>query len=326
VIEPEALLVLPRLRVQNVNAISSPLTWGFPSPSAFTGFTEALQLRIGAESGLRLSGVGIVCHDFEAQASEPAGKRTKVFHLSRNPVDKDGSTAAIVEEGRAHIEVSLVIGASGGALYSGTPLDALAEQLYAIATSMRLAGGSVFAPARTRQKRERAQLMLWPGAFDEAQRLSKKLARSLLPGFALVSREALLEHHLAELRAADSSVTALDALLDLSRLNVEPPEDGATEGGTSPPAEWRIRWRDGWLVPLPAGYRAISELYPPGHVKNARDRTTEFRFVEGVFTIGEWLSPHRVEDVRALLWVHDVDLTTGLYRCTTPHFSGSPKA
>ena len=34
---PQALLVLPRLRVQNANAISSPLTHGFPSVTAFTG-------------------------------------------------------------------------------------------------------------------------------------------------------------------------------------------------------------------------------------------------------------------------------------------------
>ena len=38
----EAVLLLPRLRVQNANAISSPLTWGFPPPSAFTGFAHAL--------------------------------------------------------------------------------------------------------------------------------------------------------------------------------------------------------------------------------------------------------------------------------------------
>ena len=32
-----ALLVLPRLRIQNANAISSPLTHGFPSMTAFLG-------------------------------------------------------------------------------------------------------------------------------------------------------------------------------------------------------------------------------------------------------------------------------------------------
>jgi CRISPR type I-F-associated protein Csy2 len=31
----------------------------------------------------------------------------KAFRLTRNPVGKDGSTAAIVEEGRIHLELSL---------------------------------------------------------------------------------------------------------------------------------------------------------------------------------------------------------------------------
>jgi CRISPR-associated protein Csy2 len=32
-----ALLVVPRVRVQNANAISSPMTWGFPAITAAVG-------------------------------------------------------------------------------------------------------------------------------------------------------------------------------------------------------------------------------------------------------------------------------------------------
>ena len=46
--QPAGLLVLPRLKVQNANAISSPLTWGFPPPSAFLGFAHALERRLSA--------------------------------------------------------------------------------------------------------------------------------------------------------------------------------------------------------------------------------------------------------------------------------------
>ena len=38
-----ALVLLPHLKVQNANAISGPLTWGFPSPTAFAGFVHALE-------------------------------------------------------------------------------------------------------------------------------------------------------------------------------------------------------------------------------------------------------------------------------------------
>lgn len=317
---PEALLVLPRLRVQNANTISSPLTWGFPAPSAFTGFAHALQRRLGSDTHLALEGVAVICHHFEAQVATPAGKRTKVFRLTRNPIEKNGSTAAIVEEGRVHLEVSLVIGVTGEPLYTGTPPEVLAARIYALATTMRLAGGSIFASPRTLSRREMPELVLWPGTHDEAQRLNRRIARRLLPGFALVSREALLEEHHRELCATNPDATALDALLDLSRLNIDPPAVDAS-GDTSSSTEWTVRRKPGWLVPIPAGYQAISPLYDVGTVKNARDRVTPFRFVESVFTIGQWLSPHRVDDVRRLMWVHRTELEPGVYCCTTPHFA-----
>ena len=43
------LIVLPHLRVQNANAISGPLSWGFPSPTAFTGFVHALERQFAAQ-------------------------------------------------------------------------------------------------------------------------------------------------------------------------------------------------------------------------------------------------------------------------------------
>ena len=49
---PDGLLILPRLRVQNANAISSSHTWGFPAPTALLGFVHALERRL-AESRAR---------------------------------------------------------------------------------------------------------------------------------------------------------------------------------------------------------------------------------------------------------------------------------
>ena len=45
-IDAGGLLILPRLQIQNANAISGPLTWGFPAPTAFTGFVHALERRL----------------------------------------------------------------------------------------------------------------------------------------------------------------------------------------------------------------------------------------------------------------------------------------
>lgn len=311
---PEALLVLPHLRIQNANAISSPLTWGFPAITAFTGFAHALQRRLAADLDFEFVGVAVICHSFLPHVARPPSKRTLAFSLTRNPLDKDGRTAAIVEEGRAHLSLSLVFGVCGNDLHAGHDLQGLANRAYQEVLAMRIAGGSVVGHPLGAAIREQPTLHIWPDSSEERQSLSRKLAYRLLPGFALVSREALLEEHLATMRVSTPSASAIDALLDLTRLNVDPP--AAETAG-----QWRIRTRKGWLVPIPVGYGAISPLYAPGEVRNARDPDVPFRFVESIFSLGEWISPHRVENICHLLWRHRVEPDRGLYRCTTPFFA-----
>ncbi len=317
---PQALLLLPRLRVQNANAISSPLTWGFPSPTALTGFVHALHRRMTETFDLTLDGVGIVCHQFEAQVSRPAGKRTQVFSLTRNPVGKDGKTTAIVEEGRCHFDVSLVIGVSGEDLTAGLGEDEISDHAYMLAASMRLAGGSVLGTS----SRLPAKLITWPQDAEGSRKQSRKLRRRLLPGFALINREDLLKAHHTLLQETQPESTTLDALLDLSRINIEPvtqetPGDEDNAKSEAPKTEWQTRRHPGWLVPIPLGYAAISSLYKPGEVKNARDNTVPFRFVESIYSLGQWISPHRIDDIRTLLWYHQAEPETGLYRCTNTY-------
>lgn len=311
-----AVAVLPRLRVQNANAVSSPLTWGFPAPSAFTGFVHALQRHLNScGRDLHFGGVGVVCHDFEPQVFRPPGRRTQVFRLTRNPVDKDGSASAIVEEGRVHLEISLVIAVSGdGCPLNETECKALSAEILSIAQGMRLAGGSILPhPERDRHP---PQWVGWPDDHESRLRQFRALRRRLLPGFALVSRERLLARHLDAMQQSTPEATALDALLDLCRLNMEPetPEDGGDK------VAWGVRrpYR-GWLVPLPVGYAAISPLYAPGEVKNARDDSVPFCFVESVLSLGEWVSPHRVPQLEQLFWHHHVQSDAGLYRLHNPY-------
>lgn len=303
-----ALVLLPHLKVQNANAISGPLTWGFPSPTAFAGFVHALERKFAAELDEGFAGVGIICHHFEPQVFQPPGRRTQVFCLTRNPVGKDGGTLALVEEGRAHMEVSLVI-AVRDYKSEGDGKD-LAERLHHAAQGMRLAGGSLL-----HQEGKRYQAQWWPlaGDVEGDAKVFRRLRRRLLPGFALVQRDDLLAGHLAEMRAMQPESHALDALLDLSRLNIEPVGGSADEDGQ--PGKWEIRRKPGWLVPLPIGYAGISPLYAPGEVENARDAAAPFRFVESLYSLGEWVSPHRLNDLSQLLWTQETDAANGIYRC-----------
>jgi len=143
------LLIVPHLRVQNANAISSPLTWGFPAISAFIGLMQAVERKLEGRFALMFDSVGVVCHSHDAQVT---GGYQRAFRLTRNPVNERGETAAIVEEGRIHLDITLIFGVSG---YSedGQPdpvqgdwqqRQQIARDIADLLGSMRIAGGSVF--------------------------------------------------------------------------------------------------------------------------------------------------------------------------------------
>lgn len=329
--EHSALLVLPHVRVQNANAISSPMTWGFPAITAFTGLMTALERRLGREAGIAFYGVGVICHGIEAQVTT-AGY-TRAFHLTRNPVLADGSTAGIVEEGRVHLDVTLVFDVQLTDAHRGeAERVALAERVAHQLAGMRLAGGSVMPTLPGAARRPtRAVLEMVPdeGQDNERRKQFRRLARRWLPGFALVSRDDLLQKRLAELRASDPAATALDAWLDLSRWNMRAVERPAKAGDDSKPTvEWVSDPRAGWTVPIPVGFAALSDVHAPGTVSGARDMGTPFRFVETVWSIGQWISPHRLKSLKDLVWSphHNREHPTehGLYRCRNDYTPAMP--
>ena len=324
-----AFLVLPRLRVQNANAISSPLTWGFPSITAFTGLMTALARRLGPDAGLSFHSVGVVCHGFEAQVTQ--GGYTRSFCLTRNPVLQDGSTAAIVEEGRVHLDITLVFEVKlSSALLNDAARAECAAQIGEWVAGMRIAGGSVMPPlpslSGTVRRPPRTQLVLLAEEPDLRAKQFKRLGRQWLPGFALVSRDDVLQSRLEALRAsapeAQPQPSLLDAWLDLSRINHRATTKTVwNEAGdaSTEVVEWATDNRPGWLVPIPVGYAALAELHPPGAVAGARDASVPFRFVESVYSIGQWISPHRLEDIVQLTWRPEYAPVTGLYRCTNAY-------
>lgn len=310
------LLILPHLRIQNANAVSSPMTWGFPAMSAFVGLMQALERKLPETLDLEFDAVGVVCHHYQAQATE--GGFTRAFHLTRNPVDKTGATAAIVEEGRIHLDITLIFSVQGGACAGeGAELGQVANEIAGIVAGMRVAGGSVM-PALSggRPSRLKPELIQLDDNAEARAMQFKRLRRRCLPGFVLVSRDDLLQQHLDELRSVNPEFSMLDAWLDLSRLNHTCRLETTTnsQGESHDAVEWEVRHRPGWIVPIPVGYGALSRLYDPGEVTRTRDASTPFRFVESLYSVGQWVSPHRLERPEQLLWYVDNDLDSGLYR------------
>lgn len=309
-----ALLLLPRIRVQNANAISSPMTWGFPAMTAFLGLMIGLERRLGREAGIAFRAVGVVCHAFEAQVTTEG--YTRAFLLTRNPVLADGSTAGIVEEGRVHLELSLVFDVllcsdKLGEAQRQALVDLVAHTL----AGMRLAGGSVMPALPMAQvRRAKPTLQLEAEGDDGSGKQFRALMRRCLPGFALVSRDDLLQQRLTAMQAETPQASALDAWLDLSRWNHRTSADADAAEGS--PSKWQTDARPGWTVPIPVGYAALSELHPPGSVANARDTHTPFRFVETLWSIGQWVSPHRLKKLDDLLWCATTEGDSqDVYRC-----------
>jgi len=305
------LLIVPHVRVQNANAISSPLTHGFPSITAFIGLMWALERKAQAAGlDIRFNAVGVVVHDYEEQITE--GGFVNTFRLTRNPIDKDGSTAAIVEEGRVHLDLSLVFAVDGEVLAEKQSAENVASQVRVLLGQMRIAGGSVL-PSRAPHRRQRPYVVAQTGDEKGRRELFNKLKLRLLPGFVLVERQDLLEQRLQTLAKENSSITKLDAWLSLARINWR----SSPEGG-----EWSHDRKElGWVVPIPLGYGALDDLHAPGSVVNARDNTIPFRFVESIYGIGQWLSPHRLHQAEQLLWYADSQPDVGIYRCRNEYRS-----
>lgn len=304
---PDALLILPRLAIQNANCISSPLTWGFPSIAAVLGFVHALQRSCNTKyPTLSFTATAIVCHQFDPLVFLPPGTRDMVFRLTRNPIDKTGKTASFSEEGRAHMTVSLLLQVQDAQYYELNEQQALhmAAEILEIAYTHRFAGGSIFPP---KHDKNRPNILDW--SFDGTT--LKKALRQLLPGFLLIGREDLLAEQIDTMQSTQTDVTALDALMEIAAFRSEPEtQDSNTEN-----VEWIVAKRPGWIVPIPVGYRSISPLHQPETVTNARDNSTPFAFTECIYSVGQWISPHRINENSRIFWQYRHDSEKGIYQC-----------
>lgn len=301
----KSVLILQRIKIENANAISG-LTYGFPAVTQFLGFVHALSRELSDNQGVKLGGVGIVCH--QAQLHTHRSKWGEhVFALTRNPLTKEGKTAPFNEEGRIHLEVSLVIECpfsisdlDYGTSNNDEDKEKFLQWIKSRVASKRIAGGYVTSI-------NSCTLELMPDE-KEATKFLRNQVRKLLPGFILMDRSKVLNEYCA----ANPATPPLDALLDFYVLKskAQLQEDNENK------CEWHTRSKPkgGWLVPIQVGYKAVSTLYPAGQVLNARDKMTPFRFVESVYSLGEWVSPHRITNIKNVFWRYQN--TDNLYICS----------
>ncbi|ADH86221.1 type I-F CRISPR-associated protein Csy2 [Desulfurivibrio alkaliphilus] len=306
----DTMLILRNIKVENANAIAG-VTWGFPAISNFLGFVHAISRKLPPHFSLQPNGCGIVCHDFQVNAHQPKGWGDYVFALTRNPLTKQGETASFVEEGRMHMDVSMIIPCDGEVPINLDP-EEVTEQIEQLLLEHRLAGGTILEVGAI-------ELVRLPEEEASLAKFERRQLRKLLPGFALVQRADLLAQHTEKCFQQNPEMDAMDAWLDFSALKFMAVVEGDNENQDdhSGKVEWQYipKPGKGWLVPITVGYRGISDLFEPGEVLKARDSSVPFRFVESAYSIGEWLSPHRLGKIQQLVWRYDVDPESGWYLC-----------
>ncbi|MBE3654349.1 type I-F CRISPR-associated protein Csy2 [Vibrio navarrensis] len=283
------VLILPHLKIHNANALSSPFTIGFPAMTAWLGFVHALERKLSQAglSDLMLHSAAVVSHRCDVQTHKGEGDFVHSIIGTANPLDKDGSRSAFIEEARCHLDVSLVIEWSGNEDQVQQP--DFTEQLQAVIATMKVAGGDVLAVGKPSVKSVITE--------DDTGRV----LRQLMPGYVLIERRDLM------IDAMQQGDDAIDALLGYLTVHhhCEQLEDQSVIWHSQ-------RKTSGWIVPIATGFQGISPL---GEAKNQRDPSVPHRFAESVVTLGEFVMAHKIKNFDDALWQYRPDLENDLYLC-----------
>ncbi len=283
------VLILPHLKIHNANALSSPFTVGFPAMTAWLGFVHALERKLSQAglSDLMLHSAAVVSHRCDVQTHKGEGDFVHSIIGTANPLDKDGSRSAFIEEARCHLDVSLVIEWSGNEEQVQQPEST--EQLQAVIATMKVAGGDVLAVGKPSVKSVITE--------DDTGRV----LRQLMPGYVLIERRDLM------IDAMQQGDDAIDALLGYLTVHhhCEQLEDQSVAWHSQ-------RKTSGWIVPIATGFQGISPL---GEAKNQRDPSVPHRFAESVVTLGEFVMAHKIKHLDDILWQYHPDLENDLYLC-----------
>lgn len=287
-------LIIPRLKIHNANALSSPYTIGFPAMTAWLGGVHALQRKLGAGQfkELRFTRAAVACHQLDLQTYKGHGDYVHSIVGTGNPLDKTGQRPSFIEEARCHLNVTLAIECQGVNMPDKDDfLAAVTRQL----NTLKLAGGDILSF-------NQPEFLSIDGDIELA-----KLTRKLMPGYVLQERRDLM------VSAMQDGHYAIDALLDYLKVShrSEPVVAADGENPALDKAKWTAqRKTGGWLVPIATGFHGISEL---GNAENQRDQDTPHRFAESLVTLGEFVMPYRIKRLDDLLWHSHYDAANNLY-------------
>lgn len=303
-------LVFKKVKIASANAISSPITYGFPAITGFLGAFHAMSRKLMSYGGLTeysLGGVLLACHDCQPQVYRTSKYGNYTFNQSRNPIKKDGKTASIIEEGKCHLTMTFVVELLGEFEPTDGERALLVKHTHQWIQQQRIAGGSVDGL----HYHEPVELL----GNEEVD----TLAPLLMPAFVLMDAQDDFVDIIDEMQSADPNATALDALLDVCTLH-HIPEPKLKQGEPTGDTTWRTtscKTGRGWLVPMPIGYQGISDPYDAGVMQNVRNPEYPSQYVEAIYGLGKWVYPQRLtDDFEHAFWRYHHDAENNLYLVT----------
>jgi CRISPR-associated protein Csy2 len=282
------LLLIPRIKIHNANALSSPYTIGFPAMTAWLGATHAFERKLQEAEfvEVKFKSMAVVCHSIDLQTHKGDGDYVHSIIGTGNPLDKSGQRSSFIEEARCHLIVSLIIEYENLGLNT-EGFTETADHIFQ--GKMKLAGGDIITCSSSR---------LFT-VHDEASQ--HELLRLLMPGHCLLERRDLMQKSMLD------GMDGIDAMLDYIKVT------HSCEVDNDEKIQWTSNRKEkGWIIPIATGFHGITEL---GEAKNQRDPDTAHRFAESIVTLGEFVMPHRITDIDNMLWHYKTDLKNNLYLC-----------
>lgn len=285
-------VVIPKIQIQNANAMSSTYTIGFPAMTAWLGAVHALQRKVASYdadfSGIQFAKTAVVCHACNLQVQE--GYRKSLIGTA-NPLKKNKKSGKyerppFIAEARVHLTVSLIIETSRIFLEHKERFEAMINELIG---TMKIASGDVIAAGK-------AEVMY---VDDEEQRGHKAVIAKVMPGYALIERRDLLQRCHGD---------GLMSMLEFLKVHAHAEKDD--DGNV---LKWQYeRTAPGWIVPISVGFKGISPL---ANVQYQRDAAKDHRFAENVLTLGEFKMPYRFDTIDDMMWHYEYDADDAMYIC-----------
>lgn len=288
-------LLIPRVRIHNANAMSSPYTIGFPAMTAWLGFVHALQRKLRSVDfpNIDLCRTAVACHSCDVQIYKGPHDYNYSIIGTANPLKKKGNEferPPFIEEPRCHLTVSLLV-----ELSHMNPEDdnRFLEAVRNLIPQFKVAGGDI-------EKIGTLQVIYTDE--DDPKTISRAI-RSLMPGYVIIDRSDLLKGSFTD--GKDS----LDQLLEALAVNFIPTEKMATE--TDP--QWSPqRLQAGWLIPQAIGFKDLSG---PVTVQHQRSYDCEHHFAESVVTLCEFKMSFHFRNLDDIMWSYRTIPEHGLYLC-----------